>query len=60
MTFKQFVSNFHREESGQDTVEYVMIGAAVILALVGATPSLTTMLSGAITSLGTKITNALA
>jgi Flp pilus assembly pilin Flp len=59
MTFKQFISNFHREESGQDTVEYVLIGAAVVAALVVGSPALTGILESAITSLGAKITAAI-
>ncbi|HWF12755.1 MAG TPA: hypothetical protein VG272_03395 [Candidatus Acidoferrales bacterium] len=59
MTFKQFISNFHREESGQDTVEYVLIGAAVVTALVAGAPGLSTMLTNAITALGTKVTTAI-
>jgi len=56
---KQFVSQFLREESGQDTVEYVLIGAAVVIALVAGTPTLSLMLTNAITALGTKITTAI-
>ncbi len=55
MTFLQFISKFHREESGQDTVEYVLIGAAVITALVASTPGLSAMLTQAIATLGAKI-----
>jgi Flp pilus assembly pilin Flp len=56
---KQFISKFLREESGQDTVEYVLIGAAVTAALVAGSPALQTMLTGAITALQTKITAAI-
>ena len=56
---KQFISNFHHEESGQDTVEYVMIGAAVVIGLVAAQPGLSGMLTDAITALGAKITAAI-
>jgi len=56
---KQFVSQFLREESGQDTVEYVLIGAAVVIALVAGTPTLSAMLTGAINALGAKITTAI-
>jgi Flp pilus assembly pilin Flp len=57
--FSNLIRKFHREESGQDTVEYVLIGAAVVLALTAAAPGLTGMLEGAITALGTKITTAI-
>ncbi len=59
MTFTQFLSKLHREESGQDTVEYVLIGAAVVTALVAGTPGLSTMLQNAITALGTRVTTAI-
>ncbi len=59
MTFTQFLSKLHREESGQDTVEYVLIGAAVVTALVAGTPGLSLMLQNAIVALGTKITTAI-
>jgi Flp pilus assembly pilin Flp len=55
----QFINNFNRDESGQDTIEYVMIGAAVVLALVAGAPGLSTMLTNAITTLGTKVTAAI-
>jgi Flp pilus assembly pilin Flp len=59
MTFANLIRKFHREESGQDTVEYVLIGAAVVTALVAGTPGLSTMLQNAITALGTKVTTAI-
>ena len=59
MNVKQTLREFHREESGQDTVEYVLIGAAVVTALVAGTPALSTMRTGAITALGTRITPAI-
>jgi Flp pilus assembly pilin Flp len=59
MTFLQFISKLHREESGQDTVEYVLIGAAVVTALVAGSPTLTAMLQAAITALQTKVTAAI-
>ncbi len=40
MTFKQFVSQFHREESGQDMLEYALVLAAVLAAVVTGTTTL--------------------
>ena len=57
--FSNLIRKFHREESGQDTVEYVLIGAAVVTALVAGTPGLSTMLQNAITALGTKVNTAI-
>ena len=34
MRFMQFVSQFHREESGQDMLEYALVLAAVLTAVV--------------------------
>ena len=59
MTFANLIRKFHREESGQDTIEYVLIGAAVSVALVAGAPGLPTMLTNAITALGTKIQTAI-
>jgi Flp pilus assembly pilin Flp len=55
----QFINRFNQDESGQDTVEYVLIGAAVVVALIAGSPALSTMLQGAITSLGAKVTAAI-
>ncbi len=37
MTFKQFISKFHHEESGQDMLEYAMVLLAVLAAVVAGT-----------------------
>ena len=50
MTFKQFISKFHREESGQDMLEYALVLAAVLAVVVTGS----TTLSGTI---GTELTN---
>ena len=55
----QTLKKLHQEESGQDTVEYVLIGAAVITALVAGTPALSTVLTNSINALGAKITAAI-
>jgi len=58
MTFKQFVTNLHREESGQDLLEYALVLAAVLTAVVAGSTSLATDISTAIGTLNTKIQNA--
>ena len=50
MNLKQFVSQFHREESGQDMLEYALVLFAVLSAVIAGS----TTLSGTITyALGT-------
>jgi Flp pilus assembly pilin Flp len=56
---KQFLSNFHREESGQDLLEYALVLAAVLAAVVTGSHNLANDISSAITALNTKIGNAI-
>lgn len=60
MTFKQFVENLHREESGQDLLEYALVLAAVLTAVVAGSASLATDISTALTTINGKITAAIA
>ena len=50
MTIERFLSDFHREESGQDMLEYALVLAAVLAVVVTGS----TTLSGTI---GTELTN---
>ena len=59
MTFTQFLSKLHREESGQDLVEYALVLAAVATAVVAGSATLSTDLANAMTTLNTKIQAAL-
>jgi len=59
MTFTQFIWKFHREESGQDLVEYALVLAAVATAVVAGSATLSADLANAMTTLNTKIQNAL-
>ncbi len=59
MTLTQFLSKFHREESGQDLVEYALVLAAVATAVVAGSATLSTDIANAMTTLNTKIQNAL-
>jgi len=59
MTFQQFISKFHREESGQDLVEYALVLAAVATAVVAGSATLSADIANAMTTLNTKIQNAL-
>ena len=55
MTFKQFLSKFHREESGQDLLEYGLVLLAVLTAVVAGSQSLAGTISTAMTTLNGKI-----
>ena len=59
MTFTQFLSKLHREESGQDLVEYALVLAAVATAVVAGSATLSADIANAMTTLNTKIQNAL-
>jgi Flp pilus assembly pilin Flp len=58
LTFKHFVKNLHREESGQDLLEYALVLAAVLSAVVLGSQSLATSIGTAIGTLNTRIQNA--
>jgi Flp pilus assembly pilin Flp len=60
MTFIQFVKNLHREESGQDLLEYALVLAAVLTAVVAGANSLATDIATALTTINTKIQTAIA
>lgn len=55
MTFTQFVKNLHREESGQDLLEYALVLLAVLGAVVAGSASLATDISTALGTINTKI-----
>jgi Flp pilus assembly pilin Flp len=59
MKFSQFIKNLHREESGQDLLEYALVLAAVLAVAVLGSQSLATTITGGITSLNTKIQTAI-
>jgi Flp pilus assembly pilin Flp len=60
MTFTQFVKNLHREESGQDLLEYALVLAAVLTAVVAGSASLATDIGTALTTINTRIQAAVA
>jgi len=55
MMFTQFVNKLHREESGQDLIEYALVLLAVMLAVVAGTTSLSGTIATAMTTLNGKI-----
>jgi Flp pilus assembly pilin Flp len=55
MRFAQFVNQFHKEESGQDLLEYALVLLAVAAAAVVGSSSLASTIRSAIATLNTKI-----
>jgi pilus assembly protein Flp/PilA len=47
-----------RDESGQDLIEYALVAAIIALGATAAMGTLATAITGAFTSIGTKLTNA--
>jgi Flp pilus assembly pilin Flp len=60
MRFIQFVSQFHREESGQDMLEYALVLAAVLTAVVTGSGTLSTTIADALDTINTRIQTAVA
>jgi len=60
MTFTQFVKNLHREESGQDLLEYALVLAAVLTAVVAGAGNLATDIANALTTINARIQAAVA
>jgi Flp pilus assembly pilin Flp len=57
MNFTQLFKNLHREESGQDLLEYALVLAAVLAAVVLGSGSLSNTISTALNTLNTRIQN---
>ncbi|HEX7422896.1 MAG TPA: Flp family type IVb pilin [Terriglobales bacterium] len=55
MRFAQFVNQFHKEESGQDLLEYALVLLAIAAAAVVGSKSLANTIQSAIGTLNTKI-----
>lgn len=58
-TVKQILTSVLRDESGQDLIEYALVAALIALGATAAMSSLATTISGAFTTVGTKLTNSL-
>ena len=50
------LKNLHKEESGQDLIEYALVAALVGLGAVAAMKTLSTNIGTAFTSIGTTLT----
>jgi Flp pilus assembly pilin Flp len=60
MKFFRIIENLHREESGQDLLEYALVLAAVLAAVVTGSNSLATTIGTAITTLNARISTSVA
>lgn len=60
MTFVQFIKNMHREESGQDLLEYALVLAAILVAVVAGSASLAGDIATALGTINTRIQGAVA
>jgi Flp pilus assembly pilin Flp len=56
MTFLQFIRNLHREESGQDLLEYALVLLAVLVAVVAGSTNLASVISTELSTIQGKIT----
>ena len=55
MKFTQLIKNLHRDESGQDLLEYALVTAAVLAAVVTGSQSLATDITTDVGLINTKI-----
>jgi Flp pilus assembly pilin Flp len=55
MRFMQFVSQFHREESGQDMLEYALVLFAVLSAVIAGSTTLSTTITDALGTINGNI-----
>jgi Flp pilus assembly pilin Flp len=55
MKFSQFVKSLHREESGQDLLEYALVLAAVLAAVVAGSSNLANDINSALSTISSRI-----
>jgi Flp pilus assembly pilin Flp len=60
MRFAQLIAQLHREESGQDMLEYALVLLAVLLAVVAGTGTLATDIKANLDAIQVKIAAAIA
>lgn len=58
MKLFQLVRNFHREESGQDLLEYALVLAAILAAVVAGSSSLAGDITTALSNINVRIQSA--
>lgn len=57
MNGKQFVSSLHKDESGQDLLEYALVLATVLVAIVAGSDSVANVISSALSGISSRITS---
>ena len=57
MSFKQFTGDLHRGESGQDMLEYALVLAAILAAVVSGSNTLSGVISTELGNINTAITS---
>jgi Flp pilus assembly pilin Flp len=55
MNFNSFFSNLYREESGQDLLEYALVLATVLAAIVIGSNSIANVIGNALTTINARI-----
>jgi Flp pilus assembly pilin Flp len=55
MNCKQFVSSLYRDESGQDLLEYALVLATVLAAIVAGSSGIANVISNALSALSVRI-----
>jgi pilus assembly protein Flp/PilA len=55
----KLLQNLHREESGQDLIEYALVAALIAFAAVAAMQGLANSINNAFSIIGSKLTSAL-
>jgi pilus assembly protein Flp/PilA len=55
---KRLFSDFLRDESGQDLIEYALVAALIGLGAAAAMKTLATAIGGALTGMGSRLTSA--
>ncbi len=55
MSVREYLEAFHKDQSGQDLLEYVLVGAAVAAGAVAGSNTLPSAMSNAIKSLNSKV-----
>jgi pilus assembly protein Flp/PilA len=58
MTSNRLFSNFLRDESGQDLIEYALVVALIGLGATASMKTFATTIGTALTAIGTRLTNA--
>jgi Flp pilus assembly pilin Flp len=57
MNGRQFVSSLHKDESAQDLLEYALVLATVLTAIVAGSDAIANVISSALSGLGSRITS---